>query len=144
MTQVTDAMIEAGARVYSPFAFDRNGPLAILARDEARKEVRAILEAAFAEQVVGWHLIETAPKDGTPVLIAGGTFEVSNSMHGEITSVGVTIATFEKWEKLWRGDNAGGHDEYYWHKPTHWMPLPAPPFSRHQCAPVEKIEDGQS
>lgn len=77
--------------------------------------------------MMNWFPIETAPKDGNCVLIAGGTFEVSNSLCGEIDATGVTIASYNSSEKQWRGENSGGHDEYYWHKPTHWMPLPEPP-----------------
>ena len=48
---ITDAMIEAGAKVHDPFAFgtDTSMPLhRAQSKDEARKEVRAILAAAFS------------------------------------------------------------------------------------------------
>ena len=89
-------------------------------------DLRRLCDGAPAQGAL-WQPIDTAPLDGTVVLITGGTFEVSNSMAGEIQSAGVSMAAYDEWEKLWCGDNAGGHDEYYWHKPTHWMALPKPP-----------------
>jgi hypothetical protein len=48
---ITDAMIEAGAKVHDPFAFDTDTSMPLhraQSKDEARKEVRAILAAAFS------------------------------------------------------------------------------------------------
>jgi hypothetical protein len=52
---VTDEMVEAGARVHCPFAFEDSDTMPIhraQSRDEARRDVRTILEAALGEQVV--------------------------------------------------------------------------------------------
>jgi hypothetical protein len=82
-----------------------------------------------AHDLEGWRPIVTAPKDRTAVLIAGGTVECSTSMAGPRTFQGVTVATYSHIDDEWQGENAGGHDEYYWHQPTHWQPLPDPPRS---------------
>lgn len=72
-----------------------------------------------------WKPIETAPKDGTKILIWG---YFQNPM-----------MTFLQWDELgapevsyfcngkWNGPCAGAHDEYIVYQPTHWMPLPKPP-----------------
>ncbi|MCW2228122.1 DUF551 domain-containing protein [Bradyrhizobium elkanii] len=65
----------------------------------------------------GWQSIDTAPHDGTNVLIA----EDQRSAHGE--------AYYDSEEGRWywantgRGDYPDPHEPF----PSHWMPLPAPP-----------------
>lgn len=87
----------------------------------------AALAAANAED---WQPIETAPKNGRPILVFG-------EFAGEITGpagdpfIGVAI---------WRGDrtdypgfewSAENTDAYSgWWKPSHWMPLPPPPAAK--------------
>lgn len=77
-----------------------------------------------------WQLIESAPKADAEgrmieIMIAGGTFYDSMSMHGDLPFEGWTLACWDGRE--WRGENSGGHDEFYYHKPTHWMPkIPGP------------------
>lgn len=61
-----------------------------------------------------WKTIETAPKDGTDVLIAGPEF-------GKGPAFYLAVAGFH--HDYWREEEYG--DNYY--QPTHWMPLPAPP-----------------
>jgi hypothetical protein len=64
-----------------------------------------------------WQSIETAPKDGTRVLL--------HHPHAEDETV---VAGFwGEWGgagPCWITDHAEG-----WLNPTHWMPLPAPPSS---------------
>jgi hypothetical protein len=63
-----------------------------------------------------WQPIETAPKDGSNVLV----IEAGNS---------VPVVAY------WDNDMDGGWWGYWQteqlnpHKPTHWMPLPAPPVA---------------
>ncbi len=65
-----------------------------------------------------WQPIETAPKDGTPLLLFG---RVAYSQE---------LAQYVGFWGRW--DSAGGEFETWicsgphW-KPTHWMPLPDPP-----------------
>jgi hypothetical protein len=73
-----------------------------------------------------WKPISTAPKDKA-ILIAGGTFDWDGSWGEDIPCKQATIVYWDKMQEGWRGDGSGGYDEYYWHKPTHWMPLPTVP-----------------
>jgi hypothetical protein len=67
--------------------------------------------------MTSWQLIESAPKDGTPILGWDG----------------VDMATV-KWHK-WSDRAVGGWDlivcgayaEYSDYYPTHWVPIPEPP-----------------
>jgi hypothetical protein len=70
--------------------------------------IRAALAAADA---AAWRLIETAPKDGTEVLVFG------RPISGERGSIWV-----EHYEVVQAGGEAGWPMSV-----THWMPLPAPP-----------------
>lgn len=59
-----------------------------------------------------WQPIETAPKDGTDILLSG-----PHSNHGWV------IKSARFWIGSWwsNGNRGIGPD------PSHWMPLPAPP-----------------
>lgn len=74
-----------------------------------------------------WYPIKTAPA-GTAVLIAGGTYYSDQGWDTPPGDpfAGVTIAWRRDRDEYWQG-NQLAHDEYLWHKPTHWMPLPSPP-----------------
>lgn len=74
-----------------------------------------------------WQAIETAPKDGTRVLICGGTYGNEDYDRFFIFEH-VTIAFWHvKWgEGHWHGDELPGHDSWNWHEPKYWMPLPIP------------------
>lgn len=67
-----------------------------------------------------WQPIETAPKDGTQVLITDGT----------------GLCAVASWEDYaaelydgvgWRDAGDMGWGGTVYHAPTHWMPLPSPP-----------------
>lgn len=64
-----------------------------------------------------WRPINTAPKDGTPVLIfEGGSGDTD-----------IVVAVYEdQWlpEYRWRGTYGDGDAAW---NPTHWMPLPKAP-----------------
>jgi hypothetical protein len=64
----------------------------------------------------GWLPIESAPKDGTPIL---------GYWTSQTADIGMCYATtmFGP-SKEWTDTNDDGHD---WRPPTHWMPLPQPP-----------------
>jgi len=74
-----------------------------------------------------WQPIETAPKDGTWIIVFGGitgddeedrSFAVaqwSNLLNGGTTD--------PRWMFAWY--DGGYYGQYY--DPTHWMPLPPPP-----------------
>lgn len=115
--QVTDAMVAKALKAYDAAVPEDHGASA--------NGMEAALTAALAEI---WQDIEDAPKDGSPILTAGGTYYNSMSLFNEdYPFEGQTIAKWDDYHRQWRGENSGGHDEYFWHKPTHFMPLPAPP-----------------
>ena len=71
---------------------------------------------------MGWQPIETAPRDGTSILVCGGTWV--GDFSGEVSLGGVAMVTFLG--SKWAVDNT----EYYAptiRNPTHWMPLPPLP-----------------
>lgn len=71
-----------------------------------------------------WRSIDTAPKDGTPVLVAD-------------MNVWMTAATFLPCDMCWVEHTASG---LKLNDPTHWMPLPAPPGSFQGLA--QPVSDG--
>ena len=72
----------------------------------------------------GWQPIETAPKDGTWVLLAGGDIDYGWDDPSKPASVvGQWTADSECWQFAWY--DGGFYGEY--ETPTHWRPLPAPP-----------------
>ena len=72
------------------------------------------LAAALPEQGV-WQPADTAPKDGTQILIAvaGDEYEVA----------------WAYWNERWRIWVLPMTNRAYQMEPTHWMPLPAPPLA---------------
>jgi hypothetical protein len=69
-----------------------------------------------------WLPIESAPMDGTAILICGGkVHSVCSGNDGWYASDRVYMAT-----KYARDDYYIVND-YFYAKPTHWMPLPPPP-----------------
>jgi hypothetical protein len=82
-----------------------------LAQENLPYLYEAIADAGFVIEQ-GWQPIETAPKDGTPVLcfephsMGGYCFVAAPNEDGDWCDNLATLNTY---------------------KPTHWMPLPAPP-----------------
>ena len=73
-----------------------------------------------------WQPIETAPRDGTDIIIAEIRFKNSKADYGEI-DIG-------SWEEDRNGADEFGDSYFCWmsnygrvEEPTHWMPLPPPP-----------------
>jgi hypothetical protein len=71
-------------------------------------------------ETMAWQPIETAPKNGTTVLV------LFHNWNDPSKGRGVGSAVFHK--GAWRGcfHSADIDDGKFW-PPTHWMPLPAPP-----------------
>lgn len=78
-----------------------------------------------------WHPIETAPRDGTWILLAGGTCDGDDGDYDGRPVVAQwttrlncrTDPKYGRWQFAWY---EGGYDGEY-EDPTHWMPLPAQP-----------------
>ncbi len=69
----------------------------------------------------GWQPIETAPKDGTPILLF-----CPGSWYGDERVVGCFGSYCCSVEFYWVDLASEGMSL---DKPTHWLPLPDPPFS---------------
>ena len=65
-----------------------------------------------------WQPIETAPKDGTPILVA------ENSRDYPFIAYWGYVGRFTSSEKMWIGHDFGAMPEG---SVNHWMPLPEPP-----------------
>lgn len=115
----TPTVEEATNRLYDHLRCAGEPPDPEFSADVA-KLIAAVRSAPpLAESVEGWQPIETAPKDGTEILIWG---------------IGLCCSSAVCWLS---------HDIDWWHvedgkhgpwpirgaSPTHWMPLPAPPRS---------------
>jgi nucleoid-associated protein YgaU len=83
--------------------------------------VRALRLSPPAQAASPWQPIETAPKDGTPVL-AWYVRRVHWREDPE-EDVGAAVAS-------WTVHNGGGWVSYSLGRPTHWTPLPAPPADK--------------
>ena len=82
--------------------------------DPERLRLEAVSRAIMAERERQWQPIETAPKDGTMVL-------VFTNGHMDVTS----------WPENWGGKWPSAYMAYAEGlEPTHWMPLPAPPIRK--------------
>jgi hypothetical protein len=83
-----------------------------------REAVSAALSAARAALVPQWQPIETAPKDGTPILLAPSMYPNRRPVIGAWQQIAVGLFCWV--------DLENGHHNGFWH-PTDWMPLPAAP-----------------
>jgi hypothetical protein len=73
---------------------------------------------------MAWQPIESAPKDGTRVMLADA----------EWTDIG-------RWRiesQLWMDDDDAGWTDPFW--PTHWMPLPPPPGSPDEFVRIPRLD----
>lgn len=92
---------------------------------------KSALRAQPAPQADEWQPIESAPRDGTAVLITDGTVRYdAECFPDERIFEGVTIGIWSSYEAAWHGGYGSEYDAVYWHYPTHWRPLPAPPLAK--------------
>lgn len=76
-----------------------------------------------------WQPIETAPTDGTTILLYG---DVAGEINGPAFVPSVSIGYYDYGsgdfsDKGYTWNSMGGDAYSVWVKPTHWMPLPEPP-----------------
>jgi len=69
-----------------------------------------------------WQPIETAPKDGTELLLFGA---FAWNGYDDQTMTGSTVGRWDSDERAWVASNANPYVDYG--EPTHWMPLPDHP-----------------
>ena len=74
-----------------------------------------------------WQPIETAPKDGTRILVTGGTFRREDE--DEKRPAWTAIVWWDSDQRVWWGGYLA-QDVGVWYEPTHWMPLPEPPLAK--------------
>ena len=71
-----------------------------------------------------WRLIETAPRDGTPILACLGPF-MYIVFWSDDSKLKSPIPWWEMGSAEWENNKwIGYHEEYYAASPTHWMHLP--------------------
>jgi hypothetical protein len=100
---------EIDGRWFALVPAENDGHIGHIARiAELERELEALRKDA------GWRAIETAPKDGTAVLVSEGRFCYSVEWNEE----------FDWWAV---DDNKLGPFRLRGQAPTHWMPLPPPP-----------------
>jgi hypothetical protein len=76
----------------------------------------------------GWQPIETAPKDGTSILVCGGVYwndEGGAAIGNHEYPLGVETACWYRDE--WYLGYGNGYNYEKWAKPVWWLPLPHPP-----------------
>jgi hypothetical protein len=76
----------------------------------------------------GWQSIETAPKDGTPILVGRGRVNLGDGTYKD----GIVLEA--QWDANELGWFFGGYVGGWLqvdpeHPPTHWQPLPEPPHA---------------
>lgn len=98
------------------FAADESGGASVKLTELAAETIDGLVAALQAQR---WQPIESAPKDGTRVLIYGPSDFIPGGR-------GISLASWDY--STWVGDF---HEEVYAGEgPTHWMPLPEAPDGR--------------
>lgn len=75
-----------------------------------------------------WIPIETAPRDGTYILVAGGKDDLGRKLERpHIATSGFRYSPSGIEEKVWLIETLDREDKWIIAHPTHWVPLPEPP-----------------
>lgn len=110
--------VAGAARVLEWMRDPKRKPAQLAFTAGAERQAAYWIEIAQAEEAHasgGWQPIETAPKDGTPVLVF---------VDGKMTCAAFDSELLKEWEICVPSQ---GHRESDCVLPTHWMPLPAVP-----------------
>ena len=76
------------------------------------------------ERVMDWQPIETAPKDGTDILV-WGSIEMSSRSRPHVGTEDIIRVCWSQGGESWVVTSVQA--DGWVPEPTHWMPLPAPP-----------------
>ena len=95
---------------------------------DAAERVRAAIHAERESCASGaWNPIETAPKDGTRILVSDGNY-VDRAWYAvdvpAYFGLRQTAKDFEGWAYMYDDDRSR---HVFLSEPTHWQPLPTPP-----------------
>ncbi len=111
-----------------PLAEHAGSPQVLEGMEEIFRRLRATESAlAVSQREREWQPIETAPKDGTELLLGGRQGVDIGSWEADViaaieSGVEVACGAPEGWYGITRYDASGP-------QPTHWMPLPSSPAS---------------
>jgi predicted HAD superfamily Cof-like phosphohydrolase len=138
------------AEVQRQIAVSPNGQHALAALRASDARVREL------EQPTAWRPIETAPKDGTRILLGSWAVHKIGEGTAFYQTVGYWCAEFEAiysdetdgadYRGAWTDDTVAswGYEENTELSPTHWLPLPSAPVSAardHVGGEFNRIED---
>jgi hypothetical protein len=72
-------------------------------------------------EMTEWQPIDTAPKDGTAILI----WPAQSALTGSTECMTISyVVRWHDWKEAWIEASGEEYDTFY---PTHWMPLPEAP-----------------
>lgn len=96
--------------------------------EQENKQLRQENERIKADaERIEWQPIETAPKDGTCILICKATDADGEPIVGETFGLFVHRAAWWDFDNAWIVYNSVFQELPAFFEPTHWMPLPEPP-----------------
>src|SRR3569623_363940 len=108
--QVTDEIVNVAHAEYHKVLGDKN----------RSDPMRAALESALADHVVGWRTMDSAPKDGSKFLAFTADFEFGHRFNERVQEA--------RWSGKTPSDPIGNFASINGQIVTHWMPLPAAPL----------------
>jgi len=93
---------------------------------ETIRKALALAEAVEKDYAAGWQPIESAPRDGTSILMWG--IDYTEAEIGKCVDIPITEGDVDSTYKafVWN-DGATSWDSFCDMTPTHWQPLPEPP-----------------
>ena len=145
LARVVAALRSALRPLESPYGESTGGPDGWFPEPEAIEEWEQTFRehaspanvALLLDALPVWRPIETAPKDGTDIMLSNG--DVVTEGHWMHDEGGTT--EYRDSDGRWIGqDDRDGFDGWIdWHggmipEPTHWQPLPAPPITKGPAA----------
>lgn len=69
-----------------------------------------------------WKPIADAPKDGTQLLVKGGTYHCEAETYPEEYPMNwVALVNWNDSDNNWRGEQSEAYGEYYVYSPTHYI-----------------------